>query len=81
MLALFRKSILCALIILPVFVLIPMHAQAAKRVYFAGYMGATIFPEQEFNDNSTNDSGEIGIDDGKSFAGAIDWPGWCRSGR
>jgi outer membrane autotransporter protein len=69
--AFFRKSTLCALIVLPVLALIPMHAQAAKRIYFAGYMVSTIFPEQEYKDSSRNDSGEIGIDDGKSFAGAI----------
>jgi outer membrane autotransporter protein len=49
----------------------PYAAQAAKRVYFAGYMGMNIFPEQEFEDSSTNDTGLIGIDNGKSFAGAI----------
>ncbi len=70
--SLFRKSILFAFIVLPVFALIPLHdAQAAKRIYFAGYMGSNVFPEQEFKDSSTNDSGEIGIEDGKNFAGAI----------
>jgi hypothetical protein len=46
-------------------------AQAAKRIYFAGYMGLKSYPPQDYKDNDLGLEGEIGVDDSISFAGAI----------
>jgi opacity protein-like surface antigen len=49
----------------------PLCAQAAKRIYFAGYMGLKSYPPQDYKDNDLGLEGEIGVDDSISFAGAI----------
>ena len=67
-----RRRLLPALaVFIGAMVMLPYAAHASKRVYFAGYMGLNIFPEQDFKDTSTNDTGLIGVDNTYSFAGAI----------
>lgn len=63
------KRLLPVLIVLSF--MLPCAAQAAKRIYFAGYMGLTMHGDKEFTETTNNVDGEIGIEDGASFAGAI----------
>jgi outer membrane autotransporter protein len=49
----------------------PVCASAAKRIYFAGYMGLNMMGKRDFSETVNNVDGELGIDDGESFAGAI----------
>ncbi len=49
----------------------PLCAQAAKRIYFAGYFGLKSYPPQDYKDNDLGLEGKIGVDDSISFAGAI----------
>lgn len=49
----------------------PAYASAAKRIYFAGYMGLNMMGTRDFSETVNNVNGELFIDDGESFAGAI----------
>lgn len=71
MMPLFRRRFLAALMILAIILGTPLCAQAAKRIYFAGYSGINIFPEQNFKEEATGVEGQIGLQNGASFAGAI----------
>ena len=66
-----RRQLLPVLVILAAFLVTPLCAQGAKRIYFAGYMGFNTFPAMEFTETSTPADGELFMQDGISFAGAI----------
>ncbi len=46
-------------------------AQASKRIYFAGYAGLNVFPAIAFDESLVGTSGEISMEKGYGFAGAI----------
>lgn len=68
---LLRRRLLPLLAAFAAFFCILPYAQAAKRLYFAGYMGLNTFPAMEFTETTTPADGKLYIDDGISFAGAI----------
>jgi opacity protein-like surface antigen len=46
-------------------------AAQTSRIYFAGYMGLNSFNDSKFNESTTGSSGDFGLDNGLSFAGAL----------
>ncbi|MGB4107570.1 MAG: outer membrane beta-barrel protein [Alphaproteobacteria bacterium] len=68
---LLRRRLLPVLAAFAVSFCILPYAQAAKRIYFAGYMGLNSFPAMEFTETTTPADGELFMEDGISFAGAI----------
>lgn len=46
------------------------HAQTS-RLYFAGYAGLNTFNDQPFEESTGNTSGELGLNNGQTFAGAL----------
>jgi opacity protein-like surface antigen len=68
---LYRVRLIAVLMICALMGMLPYGAQAANRLYLAGYMGLNVFPDESFKDNNTGISGEVGVDTGKNFAGAI----------
>lgn len=49
---------------------IKTNAQSSS-IYVAGYMGMNLFNDQNYKDSATNSSGDIELDNGSSFAGAL----------
>lgn len=66
-----HRRFLPLLTIFAILVLTPLCAHAAKRIYFAGYAGLTAFPDERFNEEPAGLSGDLGVDEGTDFAGAI----------
>lgn len=48
----------------------PAHAQNS-RLYFAGYLGLSTFPTQDFSESTSGYSGTANFDNTRSFAGAL----------
>lgn len=66
-----HRRLLPVLMIFAAMVATPLCAQAAKRIYFAGYLGLNSYPPQGYKENDLDIDGEITVDDSVSFAGAI----------
>lgn len=49
----------------------PLCAQAAKRIYFAGYLGLNTYPPQDYKETSLGIDADLEFEDNLSFAGAI----------
>lgn len=66
-----RRWLLPVLAVFAALFCIPQYAQAAKRLYFAGYMGINYFSAMEFTESTTPAEGELVMEDNVAFAGAI----------
>lgn len=66
-----RRWLLPALAAFAVFFCMLPYAQAAKRIYFAGYMGINYFPDMDFTEVTTPVKGELVLEEDVSFAGAL----------
>ena len=68
--ALTFKAFFAMLLIVVLFA--PHQASAqTSRLYLAGYLGLSTFNDLGFSDRGTNNSGDMELDNGTSFAGAI----------
>lgn len=67
-----RKRFLSVFIIFAALAVTPLCAQAAKRIYFAGYMGLKSHPPLDYKETALlGIDGEITVEDNINFAGAI----------